>query len=813
MAVNSRGAHHVDTPSSGMEPARVWRLKIISTACLILAAALAPAGAQEIQGQVGSIGYPFGRSARSAVREGQWFPIRVELRATSGEQAGVEVELRAQSVDLDGDRVDFVKPDVTLTVGDIERPFWCYAVAYRGGPSMFEELRVPTELEIVDPARRMTLGTFSVPPVDVVENDAVLVLDVSAGQVAHLHSLSSPVDLGLEGWGEREFYRKFYFAPMMAANLPDRWFGLEMVNAVVWDLPDPRRQQVGASQVEALVEWVRNGGQLVVGVGGNADVLAETALADILPLELLGGSLTTSTLERFANQFATGDNSRNPFESPIAVAKVRTREGATQMLWDTAGGRPQPLMAVWNVGSGRVIASAASLRDLTGARVKREFYNMLFDLYPYTAQFKEAEASHYLSGFGRRSLFDGLVRPTDFAVTGQINAVIATFFVFAYIGLSTLASWFWLKHYRRTSWSWVVFAAFAVAASFLSLGAVWLGRGLVSEVHAASLVDLEAGAYEARAACWFGYRSPRRELLSFSLPTDRQGVLDTDKNYLRPLSTAGTSSAYATPLRYSADTERARLANAPLRATLKQFEGCWQGELDGTIRAKLVADRNSGRIEPVSWIANDLVDIDVTGGYLLYLDPRLGDVQRPSGVIQSWRSERGTVPPAENILVAQLPRIKAGEELRGTIGAEQYRDVERRLARWRPRAGATRDRPDLPNLFEMQLGWVPVALSMTFERASLLASTRNMYLHSASVRNQDRVGRAITTQGLIDRDITHWLIDGQAVLLLLADDPGPAELYRGGLPRAAAQGQCMYRVRVPLEYVGRPPEPDAEIDE
>ncbi len=135
-----------------------------------------------IQGQVGSIGYPFGRSARSAVREGQWFPIRVELRATSGEQAGVEVELRAQSVDLDGDRVDFVKPDVTLTVGDIERPFWCYAVAYRGGPSMFEELRVPTELEIVDPARRMTLGTFSVPPVDVVENDAVLVLDVSAGR-------------------------------------------------------------------------------------------------------------------------------------------------------------------------------------------------------------------------------------------------------------------------------------------------------------------------------------------------------------------------------------------------------------------------------------------------------------------------------------------------------------------------------------------------------------------------------------------------------------------------------------------------------
>jgi hypothetical protein len=54
--------------------------------------------------------------------------------------------------------------------------------------------------------------------------------------------------------------------------------------------------------------------------------------------------------------------------------------------------------------------------------------------------------------------------------------------------------------------------------------------------------------------------------------------------------------------------------------------------------------------------------------------------------------------------------------------------------------------------------------------------------------------------------VMHWLTRGQAVLLLLADSPGPASLHAAGKPLAAQEGRTLYRVRVPINYLGVPPQ-------
>ena len=773
-------------------------------AALLTSLAATPLGAQQIEGEVTAIGFPFGQLTRNAIRVGQWFPIRVELRAVSGDEVGVEVDLRVQSSDTDGDRVEFTKPGVTLTVGDIQRPVWCYAVAYYGGAGAFDAPRGPETLTVVDVRRNQTLGTLALPTVDVVDNESMLVLDVSARKISKLDSaIGDALDTNDVGWGQRRFYRKTFVGAGEAAALPDCWFGLEMIDVVVWDAPDPAGQQVGESQVEALAEWVRNGGQLVLGLGGNVDALADTALAELMPYELLGGSRSTETLEQFSAAYVPSRAPLDRFETPLPVAKVKMRAGATRLVWDTVGGYPQPVLAVWCVGSGRVIAAAPSLRDLVNLGVKPDFYHVLFDLYENTPAFQESEASQLMTGLLQRPLYDGLVQPVGFALAGQVNAIIAMLFVCAYVGLSTVASFLWLRSKRKSSLAWPVFAGVAVAASFLSLGAVYLGRGVVSSVRTASLVDLEAGSQRARARCWIGYRSPRRELLDLALPPAASESRGTC--FLRPIASKDASGHFATPLRYGVDTDHAALRDAPLRGTLKQFEGFWQGDGGGTVRVRLIADRATGRITNASWIANSL-GVDIERGYLIYFDPRQREATRPSGVDRFWwAAMKAPVPPPRNVLAVELPSIADGDDLRGVIGAAAYRDNDQRLARWRGVAGAAdrpETRPDLPTLLEAQLGWVPFTRNLNFEEAAMMASTRNLYLHCSALDRPDVAGRPVTTAGVPKCDVTHWLMDGQALLLLVADTPGPATLTRSGDARSSDAGRTLYRVRAPLEYVG-----------
>jgi len=268
---------------------------------------------------------------------------------------------------------------------------------------------------------------------------------------------------------------------------------------------------------------------------------------------------------------------------------------------------------------------------------------------------------------------------------------------------------------------------------------------------------------------------------------------------------------------------QAALERAPLRATLKQFEGFWQGTVKGSIRAELVADRATGRITPTSWIENGL-EVRLLGGYLLYVDPRLPDsaLFLPAGQVFDYRGHSG-IPAGLNVLSVWIPALKPGEKASG-LGQADYEAVqaarERALRRERP--GRL---PDLLTLYDEQQAWVeaetraPQRALSPAARAALLASTRSLYLHCREVRDtfDDSSGRPVLTDGLMNCDVTTWLVRdrlggsgrGQAILLLLADDPGPATLYADGRPLKPSGGLSLYRVRVPLSLLGQPPEPEA----
>jgi hypothetical protein len=791
---------------------------------LLAGAARHPARAQPVQGDVRSVGFQAAVQSRFVVRDGQWFPIVAELIG-QGTQA-YDVELRCEREDLDGDRVAYVKRHVAIDP-DTPGRVWCYAVSIR------ETAGQPMTLDVIGSDGAL-ITKLPVPLFESISNNTELILDISANRVTALDALDSGATAyNSFMWGERRYYRSICVATLPPRDVPDHWWGLEAADVIIWDEPDPAALPSPA-QLTALIEWVRNGGRLVVGIGPAWSKVQKSALAEIMPLTGTRPPVEVDELPTFAGRH--GRPGRGGLEAPISVAVGEPAEGAVVTFKDRLpNGVPFNLIAMKTVGSGRVIALAARLRDLTGGLgAGRTFYHEFLDLNPNEPEFRKNEAEALTYMFQVTSLYSPVIAQIEFQRSASARVLAAFAFVAAYILVSTFGAWVWLKRHALTHLSWATFAAFAIAASLLSLGAVGLSRGIAGKVHNYSFVDLEAGSNEARATAYFGYKSSRRQRVDMSLP----GAED----FLRPLTSSPEPSGpgYATPERYVALPGRATLEGTPLRATLKQFEGFWHGELVDsiggklTIRGDLVADRRTGQLTPQSWLQNDLT-VEIVGGYALYIDPRLRQREgvdravpyrvagltkrndRPDQENEYYGSD--AVPPAINVLAARLPALEPGQRA-AQLGKQEYDQYVSQYARWA--AGGKpdpKDEPMLKTLWHRQVEeWAPT-LTATFggaldprDAAGLLASTRDLYVHGKfNPRDPDfgRVGQPVSTSSLRNVDVTHWLTggarQGQAVLLLIAAEPGPAQLQLNGWPVESSAGRTLYRVRIPIRYSGQPP--------
>ncbi|MEP0847182.1 MAG: hypothetical protein HRF50_10245 [Phycisphaerae bacterium] len=760
----------------------------------------APLRAQPIQGTVRSLGFQANVASLNVVREGQWFPVVVELAVQTPQP--IQCQLAIERIDIDGDRVNYTVPLVALTPDTGLRKVWCYAATLK------EEEGRPVSVDVRD-AQGNLITHLSAPAFESIGNDCLLVVDVSETAVNAIRDIDTPNGSYLSpNWGTRPYYRNVCVGRLPAIDLPDRWFGLESVDVIVWDEPNP--DQLQDWQLEALLDWVRQGGQLVIGVGPAWSRLVNSPLGAALPLAGAGASVEVETLPYLSRRFAVARDAA--FKSPVTVTLAELARGAQATLVDLAGTRPVNLVSIRPLGSGRVTAVAARLRDLAELGLARPFVTELLDLAEHSEDFKRSEAEQTTLLASAVWLYNRVVEGVEFRAQAGLRVLAAFAFVAAYIGLSTFASWWWLKKRDLAHLSWSVFAVFAIVAAVLSLGAVALSRGVTDNVHSVSFVDLTAGSHEARGVTYFGYRSPRRQRVDLSLPGE--------KNYLRPLASGPeVALRYATAERYSAIPGESVLVDTPMRATLKEFEARWEAELPATIDAELRASRETGRLTPESWMENNL-GVPIEGGVLLFIDPRLEqrDGPPPRAAPLTARSDRKTVygksfiPPAFNVLAVTIGPLAPGQRV-AQLGAAEYARYEQELARWVPTADA-RDEPQLPNLWSLQNRTWMAALTVRLGfpanvpapvAAMMLASTRDLYQPNGASGEFDKFGTSLSTDGLLDVDTTSWLSRGQAVLLLHVEAPAEVHLHRDGEALRESAGRTLYRVRVPIAYTGRPP--------
>ncbi len=785
-----------------------------AAALLLIAWLSLAAGAQILVGDVAGIGFKSSGDEQFAIRYGQWIPIQLNLSVQGSEI--FTGTARIISRDLDGDYVAWQSATFNITPNAPPQRVWLYAMAN-------DERDLANEVEIVSKSGA-SVARLPLPTFQHVTARGYWVLDISGAKVSRLGSLSEQTDSDTM---LTQRYRPVKVSLHALEDMPDRWIGLEAIDAIVWDRPEPGRLR--PSQMDALLEWVRRGGQLVVGVGPNWNDIRTSKLAEIMPL---AGDGQTITVERLRALFSypgmaartTTSPADAKFRQPISLTTAGLADGAVCTLRDLhpAGG-VLPLISMRLVGAGRVTATAASLSDLASGPVLADaLFLQMLELNRYSPSYLDKSVSISAAGAlaDRTSLFDGLIKPINFSEQTLLRGLAALMFVAAYFFVATFGSWWYLQRQKRVHLSWTIFAIFAVGASALSLLTVTALRGVSRGVSAAGLLDFEAGARTASGTCLFGYRSPLRQSVTLKI--------EGENAFLRPLARGSyLMSSFATALRYRGEAGSAELLDTPMRATLKQFEAHWRGDLDGTIRADLSVVQQRGTVTPESFVINEL-PVTVEGGFLLYVDPRhvrhgqyTQPLSRATGREVCWNEHDPRIaPPARSVVCLSLGRIERDGGRLNKLGEKQFAAVDEALASFRETQPA-RERPDLPTLWREQQQWAGTysllsSPSRFFSpslpediNAILLASTWCLHL-STSSEDYDSAAVRPLLHGVPKADVTHGLIGGTdatgarvtwGVLLLWSNTPPPARLVAAGAALRPSAGRTLYRVRVPIKLV------------
>ncbi len=769
-----------------------------------------------LRGTVTHVGYPGSGSAQSLrgshyYRVGLWVPVQVEL--TNDEADRFEGRIEVREPDRDRDEV-IARRDVVLQ-GNSTRRFFLYVPGGRFEQAdqfcvwVFDAKGQFAELH--DDAGKPVRELRPPPSILPAPEECRLVLDVSARPVNQLSVVALDENL----------VQPLIVMRASPRELPDEVAGLEVADAIVWDGADPK--EIDLPQRTALIQWVRMGGRLVLGVGRSWDRLTDGKFAEILPAKLTGTATMPEMPEWLSAMLGVDafDSTSGRLDPALIYCPVTLRDLASGSkaviptehdVKQAASQGPEGHLMVTRrtIGRGEVTLVAAELEDLLrhGRRnpaMLRDLLNVRVDPTARNADVQGGMLS------GDTYLFTFVDRRTGFALAGALYLLVALVFVVGYIGVATAGTWFWLKSRGRIQHAWNLFAVAALVGSVLSVMAVQSIRGLTYKVQEVSVVDARAGSDAAVMTSYLGVKSPAHSRLDLRVPPDWRKPDDVPGDgscTLRPVpALSDIEGRYSAADRYEAVSSLGDLRAVPIRATSKQFEARWQGRLDGRVNASLRAMRSgSTELDPASWIQNDL-GTELRHCSLLVTSQQVrSDRPHRDRAIEVYTV--GSLPKGKRITVQDLlDRADALAQASGKTGAEAA--MIRADALKRQLANVLNDEWLRNLVSRAQFRTGPEASpgprrSQEDHIKALLVLT--VYNEIDTMRLLQEGNQLHRVYGL-DLDRSDYLSPDEALLVGFSEDPGPARLCyrkaRDGEGRWAAiapsQADVLYRVAIPVK--------------
>ncbi len=310
-----------------------------------------------------------------------------------------------------------------------------------------------------------------------------------------------------------------------AAQLPDDWRGFDSIDTLVLltgreafldQLTEPRR--------DALRQWVRLGGRLLLSVGAQGERVfgPQGALADLAPGRFVGVApqRRTAGLETFisaAERIGAGEGRAGDLPMTI-LADVRGRIEVSE----ASGPVQRPMVVDYPVGFGRVTLVAIDLgrEPLASWRERGKLVRRLLE--GSTGRFDPAErqtARGKVSHIGYEDLVGQLRAALDDfpGVTLVAFSWVAALIVL-YVLLIGPGDYFFLRRFagkmERTWFTFPLLVLLFCLAAWAGVRYLKSDRLLVNQVEVVD-VDVESGL--ARGAAWAHVYSPRTETFDFSL--------------------------------------------------------------------------------------------------------------------------------------------------------------------------------------------------------------------------------------------------------------------------------------------------------
>jgi hypothetical protein len=398
--------------------------------------------------------------------------------------------------------------------------------------------------------------------------------------------------------------------------LPTRWFGYEGVDVLY--LTTGSREFVEAllneqeGRKEAIAEWVRRGGRLVMSTGRNQDLASKlgSALQVALPAEITGqkqvASLNLSGYLAGAKPLQSPPSKNNPKAGavPVEVAQLvpkpnRPTEVPTGL--DESKDLPLAVRGPFGLGRVTVVAFDLDVPPFTAWAAQREFWNKFRQQEgrePKVDPNQQRQFGANFYGVDNNEIGTQFLTTLDqFEDVPVISFGWVALFILVYILVVGPLDYFFLKKVvKRLELTWVTFPTVVILISVAAYFTAYYLKGNEQKINKVDVVDVDLLTQRAYGTSWFTIFSPRIQHYTLGAEPAQPSWAPAAKDPNRDFSTvmtwvgrpdtgyggtgrSGSQSLFRRTYEYEPDAVAIR--GVPIQVwTTKSFTTSWDAPLD-----------------------------------------------------------------------------------------------------------------------------------------------------------------------------------------------------------------------------------------
>ncbi len=538
-------------------------------AVIALAAGAGPAAAQltyPVKIEDAAVGLPAGRFGQEkdagtqkpipVTKRGAWAPIYLKLEMQKEISVGALV--RVEAADGDGLRTTLTVPLLSSFAGQLpgaklDPTNFAYIPYARTGEAGGE---VTVTLVTNDGKEKQLADSFKVRYQPFREASSYVVLSVGS----RLPGFDLPSDNanknpqstrgGLRGG------RVETAAITSVAELPDMWIGYQAVDMVVMPtgavpaafLAELFSETAGASQIarrDALLEWVRRGGKLVISAGSSAGALSQYKAFQALLPRPIGTNPPSRNVSDLALEVTAGNvsikerlSSRTAPPAPFPVANLAPaapgRAARTHVPVAAAPGEPDPgppVVVQTDVGLGRVTFVGFDLDQspFLDYPSRPAFWDYLLRE-AGTAKAPASPPTTPVNNYNVDAEDEWLSALRNHVDTFDGVPVVSFGWVALFIALYTLVigplEYLFLKYVLgRLELTWITFPLIVASVSAAAYFTAYAIKGNDLKMNKVDVIDVDLGGGRVYGRTWFTVFSPRIDSYTVGVGP-RPGVAD-----------------------------------------------------------------------------------------------------------------------------------------------------------------------------------------------------------------------------------------------------------------------------------------------